>query len=248
VVPGHEWKANEGVSGLMVKSVKELEDTYESYINMLSEFKVSHGMSGAVFTQLTDVEQEINGFLTYDRVPKVDILKIKAINEKLLNQNLVKKILLPDATGNAPFWKYKTVQPASDWYGLDFNDSDWETGKAGFGAGTPPPPGSVVNTQWNTSDIWLRTDFKLGKIKAKDLENCYFHLYYDEDYEIYINGVLVASGKGNSTSYVSIRLTEEAKKALKGNRVNRIAVHCHQNGGGQFIDLGMFGVRYTSFK
>jgi len=92
VIPGHEWKEKEGVSGLMVKSVKELEDTYESYINMLSEFKVSHGMSGAVFTQLTDVEQEINGFLTYDRVPKVDIGKIKAINEKLIHQNLVKEI------------------------------------------------------------------------------------------------------------------------------------------------------------
>ncbi|HEY5499397.1 MAG TPA: hypothetical protein VIK20_03320, partial [Bacteroidales bacterium] len=246
VIPGHEWKEKEGVSGLMVKSVKELEDTYESYINMLSEFKVSHGMSGAVFTQLTDVEQEINGFLTYDRVPKVDIGKIKAINEKLLHQNLVKEILLPDATGHAPFWKYTTSKPTSGWYGLDFKDSDWETGKAGFGAGTPPPPGSVVNTQWNTSDIWLRTDFKLGKIKAKDLDNCYFHLYYDEDYEIYINGILVASGKGNSTSYVSIRLTEEAKKALKGNRVNRIAAHCHQNGGGQFIDLGIFGVSYMT--
>ena len=83
---GHEWMAGKGVSGLMKDTPKELEDTYESYIKMLLEYKFTHGMSGAVFTQLTDVEQEINGFLTYDRISKVDIPKIRAMNEKLIDQ------------------------------------------------------------------------------------------------------------------------------------------------------------------
>lgn len=90
-VPGHEWVPGKGVSGIMVKTAKGLEDTYEKYINMLSEYKAANGMSGAVFTQLTDVEQEINGFLTYDRVPKVDVKKIKAINERLINQPISNK-------------------------------------------------------------------------------------------------------------------------------------------------------------
>jgi len=241
-VPGHEWKANEGVSGLMVKSVKELENTYESYINMLSEFKVSHGMSGAVFTQLTDVEQEINGFLTYDRIPKVSIENIKAINERLVNQILKKEVLIPDATTTGLVWKYTTTKPASDWTNRSFDDAAWKSGKGGFGAGAPPE--SVVNTEWNTNDIWLRTDVKMGKIKPQDLENIYFHIYYDEDYEVYINGVQVASGKGNSTNYVTLPLTVEAKKALKSKKVNTIAVHCHQKGGGQYIDFGMVKVSY----
>lgn len=242
VVPGHEWKANEGVSGLMVKTVKELEDIYEGYIKMLSESKTTHGMSGAVFTQLTDVEQEINGFLTYDRISKVNIEKIKAINERLIYQNLKKEVLIPDATTTGLVWKYTTSKPTSDWTNAGFNDAAWKSGKGGFGAGAPPE--SVVNTEWNTNDIWLRTDVKMGKIKSKDLENIYFHIYYDEDYEVYINGVLVASGKGNSTSYVSIPLTEEAKKALKSKKVNTIAVHCHQTSGGQYIDFGMVKVGY----
>ena len=40
---------------------------------------------GFVWTQLTDVEQEQNGLLTYDRVPKVDFDEIRAINEEFLH-------------------------------------------------------------------------------------------------------------------------------------------------------------------
>lgn len=38
-------------------------------------------VQGYCCTQLTDVEQEINGLLTYDRVPKLPVETIKAINE-----------------------------------------------------------------------------------------------------------------------------------------------------------------------
>ncbi|GGI44449.1 hypothetical protein GCM10008018_07160 [Paenibacillus marchantiophytorum] len=44
------------------------------------------GYSGVVqgycYTQLTDVEQEINGLLTYDRKPKVPVEVIKVINNR----------------------------------------------------------------------------------------------------------------------------------------------------------------------
>ena len=36
-------------------------------------------VQGFCYTQLTDVEQEINGLLTYNRAPKVPLSKIKAI-------------------------------------------------------------------------------------------------------------------------------------------------------------------------
>ena len=36
---------------------------------------------GICYTQMTDVEQEINGLLTYDRKPKFDVNTVKAINE-----------------------------------------------------------------------------------------------------------------------------------------------------------------------
>ncbi|QNK54370.1 glycoside hydrolase family 2 protein [Paenibacillus sp. PAMC21692] len=38
-------------------------------------------VQGYCYTQLTDVEQEINGLLTYDRIPKIPLELIRAINE-----------------------------------------------------------------------------------------------------------------------------------------------------------------------
>lgn len=39
-------------------------------------------VSGFCYTQLTDVEQEVNGLLLVDREPKVNLLKVKEINER----------------------------------------------------------------------------------------------------------------------------------------------------------------------
>ena len=47
--------------------------------------KNSKVLLGYCYTQICDVEQEINGLLTYDRVPKVDVEIIKKINDQLGN-------------------------------------------------------------------------------------------------------------------------------------------------------------------
>jgi hypothetical protein len=45
----------------------------------------SCGISGAIYTQLTDVEAELNGFFTYDRqVTKMDLSQVRAINRKII--------------------------------------------------------------------------------------------------------------------------------------------------------------------
>jgi len=38
--------------------------------------------AGFCYTQLTDVEQEINGLLTYDRRPKADLTEIRRLIEQ----------------------------------------------------------------------------------------------------------------------------------------------------------------------
>ncbi|WP_209618608.1 LamG-like jellyroll fold domain-containing protein [Saccharothrix coeruleofusca] len=44
-------------------------------------------ISGAIYTQITDVEHEVNGFLTYDRqVRKMDYAQVKAINEQIIRE------------------------------------------------------------------------------------------------------------------------------------------------------------------
>ena len=43
------------------------------------------GLSASVYTQITDVEGELNGFLTYDRqVAKMDLAQVRAINQQII--------------------------------------------------------------------------------------------------------------------------------------------------------------------
>jgi hypothetical protein len=45
--------------------------------NLLTEIYGISGLSGFVWTQLTDIQQEINGLLYFDRTPKVPIEQIR---------------------------------------------------------------------------------------------------------------------------------------------------------------------------
>jgi hypothetical protein len=63
-------------------------------------------------------------------------------------------------------------------------------------------------------------------------------IYHDEDAEVYINGTRVWSEPGFITDYKEVPLGASLSELLKpGN--NRIAVHCHQTVGGQYIDIGL---------
>ena len=54
------------------------------YEKMIIPF-VKNGLCGCVYTQLSDVEEEVNGLYTYDRlVCKVDKQRIKELSEKIL--------------------------------------------------------------------------------------------------------------------------------------------------------------------
>ena len=57
------------------------EDFAERYNAVVSAMLESPTVQGFCYTQLTDVEQEINGLLTYDREVKIPLETIRAINE-----------------------------------------------------------------------------------------------------------------------------------------------------------------------
>jgi beta-galactosidase/beta-glucuronidase len=57
------------------------EDFIARYRAVTEPMIASPHVQGFCYTQLTDVEQEINGLLTYDRKPKVPLEQIKAIND-----------------------------------------------------------------------------------------------------------------------------------------------------------------------
>jgi len=68
--------------GLGYSTVADTEEFLERYRSLVEALLRSGPVQGFCYTQLTDVEQEINGFLTYDRKPKVDLASVREINEK----------------------------------------------------------------------------------------------------------------------------------------------------------------------
>jgi hypothetical protein len=233
-VPGHMWDQNSW-GYTMVNSPAELAALYDSYAQMLVSFKTNQGLSAAVYTQITDVEIEINGLLTYDRdVVKADPNLIRLSN--LLYERTYEDVL-PTSEQTPQTWRYTTSTPASNWYAVSFNDMSWNEGPGGFGtAGTP---GAVIGTTWNSSNIWLRRTFNTGTLTPEDLDKLVWRLHHDEDVEVYLNGVLVLSAGGYTSSYVNLAADETAKAALIQTGTNVIAVHCRQTGGGQYIDVGL---------
>ena len=57
------------------------EDFAQRYYDVVSPLLASPHVQGFCYTELTDVEQEINGLCTYDRKPKISVDMIRAINE-----------------------------------------------------------------------------------------------------------------------------------------------------------------------
>ena len=69
------------------KSREELTDAVVDLYEKQIIPAVSKGLSASVYTQLSDVEDELNGLVTYDRkVVKMDKEKIKAMSDKLLGK------------------------------------------------------------------------------------------------------------------------------------------------------------------
>ncbi|MGP2440078.1 PA14 domain-containing protein [Streptomyces sp. JW3] len=80
-VPGHAWSVQQ--SYVDVDPATYTDD----YLTKLAEVHAlaCKGGNGAVYTQITDVEGELNGLLTYDRkVVKPDVARLKAAHEQLI--------------------------------------------------------------------------------------------------------------------------------------------------------------------
>lgn len=233
---GHTWQAEKNWGYRSVTSQEALTEAYLDLIDKLQPMIDRDGLSAAIYTQTTDVEIEVNGLLTYNRA--VEKLPVKTLAEvhKTLWQPAVPretKTILPTAETVAAEWRYTLEKPAAEWFRTDFDATGWKTGTAGFGE--PSTPGSKVHTNWKSPDIWLWREFTVTELPAGELR---LRAHHDEDIEVYLNGVLLKKVGGYTTEYQSYRVTSERAKALKTGR-NVLAVHCHQTGGGQYIDVGL---------
>jgi len=233
-VEGHLWQAKDNWGYRTYDSPEALTDAYVRLIDDMRWLIADPGLSGAIYTQTTDVEIEVNGLMTYDReIIKVDEARVRAANLALLGPRPQVRPISPTSRDAPVEWRYTTNQPPEGWEKPAFDDSAWTAAPGGFGRqGTP---GAVIGTAWETGDIWLRREFILPRILLSDP---HLVIHHDEDAEVYINGTLAARLEGYTTGYVYRELSPEAKKALIGGPTV-IAVRCRQTRGGQFIDVGL---------
>lgn len=236
-IKNHTW--SKGWGYLMIQNQREYDSLYNQFQTDLTVFKTNNGLSAAVYTQITDVETELNGLLTYDRaVVKGDLQKIRASNLRTIDKKIYLSAVLPTSEKEGRNWKYAFEKPSDgNWYAEKFDDANWKTGEAGFG--TKGTPGAVVRTVWNTNDIWLRQEFSLGNLSGIDRNNLVLYLHHDDDCEVYINGVKATDAKNYTSGYAMTQISKAAKNALVANGKNVIAIHCHQKEGGQYIDAGI---------
>ncbi|MDQ0415085.1 glycoside hydrolase family 2 protein [Mesobacillus stamsii] len=76
---GYKVSEDEGWGYTSVTNPNDFLDDYKRIMEAVYSSKI---LFGYCYTQLTDVEQEINGLLTYDRKPKCELMEIKQINDQ----------------------------------------------------------------------------------------------------------------------------------------------------------------------
>ncbi len=146
------------------------------------------------------------------------------------------KIILPSQEIKNVEWKYSFNKPLAGWDQISFDDTSWKSGQSGFG--------KAGNTAWISDEIWLRKKIKLGNLSSAELENLVLSVNHNGNIEIYINGVK-ACGVEGSNKYSLQKINDAAKRAIKNNRPNVIAIHCHKDDIDQFVDAGL--VTWTNY-
>ncbi|MDE6305032.1 MAG: beta-galactosidase [Muribaculaceae bacterium] len=91
VIPENIWAPDRNWGYIQFNSPKEVTDEYVKYAEELLKL-ADKGFTGAVYTQTTDVEVEVNGLMTYDRKKiKVDEDRVRDVNRRLCNSLNKKK-------------------------------------------------------------------------------------------------------------------------------------------------------------
>lgn len=238
-MPEHMWQ-KEGWGYRSYKTRTELTDGIVALFQNLRFLIDEPGLSGAVYTQTTDVEQEVNGLMTYDRaIIKPDAARLtKAVKALFLPPPVVNPVVATSEEKGVD-WSYRTTapMPGLGWTSPRPGELGWKTGPGGFG--TRGTPGAIVRTEWNTPEIWLRREIE---IPAGRLASPHLRIHHDEDVEVYLDGKPLLKRTGYTTGYVLVPIpAAEAKRLTPGRHL--LAVHCKQTGGGQYVDVGIVDVK-----
>ena len=144
--------------------------------------------------------------------------------------------LYPLAAEKAWTGKYVTDKPSGSWTSIDYDDSNWNSGKAPWGGGDDNY-NKTVGTSWSGGnvDIYVRRSFTLDEIDPQAL---YYLMYkHDDVFELYINGTrVVSTGETWDVSGTAVGIDRNLLQVGE----NVLACHCHNTTGGAYVDMGFY--------
>ena len=194
-----------------------MEKAHRQFAETLRFLSAAGGCKALVYTQITDVEHELNGFLTYDRkVSKVDIPTLAAIHDRLFDPPQLRSVLDYGST-----WRSKGRSHAMP-----------------IGTG----PNRYIKLATNKALPYdLSTQFELSRIPAKLAVSVKGSLTG----EIYVNGQLFretrfASRSGEPVVTLYPMLDEEMTLLKKGSNTIRIKVAAGKKSRGKVLDVAVF--------
>ncbi len=84
----HEWNPVASFNYEMQSDADQLTNRYLELLQQVRSLMFDRGLSAAVYTQLTDVEIEVNGIMTYDRaMVKLDASKLTTAHKELIESS-----------------------------------------------------------------------------------------------------------------------------------------------------------------
>ncbi|MBC8869346.1 MAG: glycoside hydrolase family 2 [Planctomycetes bacterium] len=245
VIPGHLWVTNQTESSVYGTCVdqRQYEKQYLDLWRIVDRVDRESGTSAAIYTQLTDVETEVNGLLTYDRkVIKADIdLFAKAAAKRQFPDTPGTQMLVPTSRETAQAWRYTEEKPADGWNQPGADLSGWEEGPGVFGHKFHRNGSIQIRTEWTSPDLWVVRTFELEA--PQKLKRPVLRIAYDDSATVFINGLNAFElQNGNNGTYKDIPLRPEIAAALKdgGNTIAiHVARHRSKENVSQFIDAGI---------
>lgn len=238
-VEGHIWREKKATMSYQgYKNAAELTVAYEQIIQKTHPY-ISNGLSAIIYTQISDVEREINGIMTYEReMIKMDVPRLQETARRLYAVapgSWKFQPIVPTSQKTPQQWRITLQKPPEGWQNPGFDDAGWTIGEGGFG--NPKWVTPVIRTKWTEENIWLRKSFTLN---SADFQNLYLIVYHDFELitHVYLNGEHIAEAPEHQFAYTLFPLNNQMKKLLRKGK-NTLAVQATRTSRRQYVDVGV---------
>jgi hypothetical protein len=142
-------------------------------------------------------------------------------------------VLVPSGSEAEVNVRYTFEKPEASWSTENFSAEKWKSGLAPLGSEVE---NAKPKTVWTSKEVWMVRDFELKNLPDGKIQ---LNIFYDDDVEVYLNGVSAYECSPCYVGdYVIREISDAATKALKAGK-NRMSIHCTNPRGPGFIDAGL---------